>query len=213
MQGWLTCKSHHDLGSYGLPQTLVGRTFKVVEKYRNKASFSPQCDSGKIHSVVRRPVSDEESTESIELYFRVYDHTRYRRQPPPLESEAYCYVKCKDFLSSNVKRRMMMWDPLPSNEENKNKKRRNKKKKRTWAMEVAKPALYDNFASDIKGPRRSGSKVGLQSSEESITNVDSCAGTSEPTVYENDDNKNSEESGMISLSASSSSDYSTDEEV
>ena len=85
--GWLTCKSRHILPQYGDPAVLIGRTFTVMERYKGKATFASKCPHGKVHSVVRQPVVDEESTEGAEVYFKIYDHTKHRRKAPSPESE------------------------------------------------------------------------------------------------------------------------------
>jgi len=92
VSGWVTCKSHRNLASYGDPHVLVGRTFTVPKKYMQKASFAEKCPNGKIQSVARRLLVDEESTEEAEVFFKVYNHQQHRSPPVPDSEGMQAYI-------------------------------------------------------------------------------------------------------------------------
>jgi len=142
--GWLTCKKNHYIRpNYGFPLTLIGKTFTVIPKYGCKAKFAEKCSQGKIAYVVRHGATDD-NREGEDLYFKCYNHTTNTSEPHP-GSDEWVYVKCKDFMSSDVKRRMMTWDPDPSIKPSRRSKRQ---KRSTWAYEVEKKALYDTTDDD-----------------------------------------------------------------
>lgn len=45
--GWLTCRTQHVLPNYGMPLTLVGKTFTVAPNFKAKASFAEKCSQEK----------------------------------------------------------------------------------------------------------------------------------------------------------------------
>ena len=88
----------------------VGKTFTVPEKYLSVAPFAAKCPTGKVCAVVRRVnVGGDDREEVEELFYKCYNHIVHVKGPPST-SDAWSFIKCADFLSTNAARRMMNWD-------------------------------------------------------------------------------------------------------
>jgi hypothetical protein len=135
VNGWVTCRGTHDIPKYYCARDCVGNTFTVPKKFLTKAHFGDKCPRGKIHSIVRKV-----GAESNDVYFKFYNHVHFPEEPPSEDSDEYCYVRCVDFMSSSVNRRMMEWDK--SYRESVQAKAP-RKKRDFWAYENVGPALYD----------------------------------------------------------------------
>jgi hypothetical protein len=81
------------LPGYGDPRVLIGRTITVPQKYMMKAFFAEKCHHGKVDSVVRRRITDEESGEEAEPYFKIYNHKHHRIASRP-NSEGEWHLYC-----------------------------------------------------------------------------------------------------------------------
>jgi hypothetical protein len=132
-----------------MPLTLIGKTFTVAPKFQSKAFFAEKCNEGKIAYVVRRSATGDDRGDS-ELYFKCYNHITNTTEPPT-DSDEWVYIKCKDLMSSDLKRRMMTWDPDPDKQP---VQRRKRQKRSVWAYEKTKKALYDTSEDEtVKSPR------------------------------------------------------------
>lgn len=152
--GWVTCRGVHNIPKYFGARECVGNTFTVPEKFLEKAFFARKCPVGKINSIVRKAGAD-----ANDVYFKFYNREKYPDEAPPDASEAYCYIKCAEFMSSSLPRRMMEWD---------NKYRKSvakvatRPKRQFWAMETIGPALFDeekNVDSTAERKLRSGRHI------------------------------------------------------
>jgi hypothetical protein len=133
----------------------------------------------------------------------------------------YCYVKCKDFMSTSDKRRMMTWDRDKTDERKKIKKKTTSRKPCGWVYEEKKPALFDDDAPSPLEPRRPGSRVGVgtlsSSTSSSSARVDKDDDSDDDVELENfvDDYDNRDvdevsEEEFVLLSDSSDSDDSSE---
>ena len=134
--GYLSYGKHY-IPRHFNAQDCVGKTFSVPEKYLNKASFGEKCPNGKILSIVRRVGAEDPN----DVFFKVYNHVKYPDDPPPEDSDEFCFVKCKQFMSNQVHVRMMVFDRDADNEKAAPRKKREKRSH--WQIEVAKPAEFD----------------------------------------------------------------------
>ena len=136
----------------------------------------------------------------------------------------YCYVNCKDFMSTSERRRMMTWDRDKTDERKKIKKKTTSRKPCGWVYEEKKPALFDDDAPSPLEPRRPGSKVGVgavasrsrsrsssSSSSSVCINADVDAGDVCNSDGDCDDCKSVEEDNMMYLSDCISSSSSASE--
>ena len=99
----------------------LGKRFHVKKGCDNKVDFNGTCPIGTIHAVVRRK-GDSEKT----LYYRIYNHTAYRRAPP---ANVCDYATVASFVSNDKKKCFVEVEkekqtPIP---------RAPRVKKRTWA--------------------------------------------------------------------------------
>ena len=132
---WVTCRGPHHIPRYYCARDCVGNTFTVPEKMLTKAPFGEKCPNGKIHSIVRRVGSDPN-----DVFFKFYNHMKYPNDPPPEDSDDFCYIPCRTFMSSDESRRNMVWDSSYHQQVRQYKPRARRGKKRTWAYEP----VHDN---------------------------------------------------------------------
>jgi hypothetical protein len=133
INGWMTCRGIYNIPLYGCARDCVGNTFTIPNKFISKAFFGSKCPSGKIYSIVRKS-----GAETGDVYFKFYNHVMFPEEPPPEDSDEYCFVRCVEFMSSNINRRMMEWD-----KKSPVKKAAPREKRSHWQMEVVGPALFD----------------------------------------------------------------------
>lgn len=115
---WATCRRSHHVHGFGNPSCYVGRSFTVPTQFLKKASFASKCPYGKILAVVRRKGDSD-------LYYKFYNHrNNVSHSSEELHDHDYCYVKCKQFMSTSEKTRMMRWEPLPRTAPRKKRPRR-----------------------------------------------------------------------------------------
>ena len=156
-RGWVTCRGVHNIPRYYCARDCVGNTFTVPHNLLQKAFFADKCPVGKIHSIVRKRGAD-----ANDVFFKFYNHEEYPEEPPPDDSDAYCFIKCTDFMSSSTAVRMMNWD---SKYRERAKPKKPRKKRSHWAMEPTRPALFDEDSHvDIHGARklRSGKRIATE---------------------------------------------------
>jgi hypothetical protein len=142
IDGWITCRGLHNIQLYGCARDCVGNTFTVPSRFIGKAFFANKCSSGKIHSIVRK-----NGAVSSDVYFKFYNHVEFPEEPPAEDSEAYCFIKCEEFMSSSLSRRMMEWDKKSTVKKPAIKAPR--EKRTFWQMEVVAPALFDDCDDDV----------------------------------------------------------------
>lgn len=169
---WVTCRGPHHIPRYYCARDCVGNTFTVPDNMLKKASFGAKCPHGKVHSIVRKV-----GAQPNDVYFKIYNHMEHPDAPPPEDSEDFCYVPCTSFMSSDINRRMMCWDQSYR----KPVQRKEREKKRTWAMEPARRALYDEASGDdsnseVRHPRKLRSGRLIKSQEEDIVEEEEASG-------------------------------------
>ena len=101
--GWIECrnrKSHH-INRYGNPMGMIGSTFTVYPKYKNR--FPYNVTKGKVAGVVKK--ADVQGD-----YFKFYDAYEYVEAPPLAGSEAWCFMPCKSLMSLDPKISYIKWD-------------------------------------------------------------------------------------------------------
>lgn len=148
---WVTCHGPHHIPRYYCARDCVGNTFTVPEKLLVKAPFGDKCPTGKVHSIVRKAGAD-----SNDVYFKFYNHVKYPDEPPPEDSDDYCYVPCTTFMSSDVNKRKMNWDKSYRQTAQTKAPRQ---KKKIWAYEPKKRALFDDGSDEetdevLRKPRK-----------------------------------------------------------
>ena len=123
----------------------------------------------------------------------------------------YCYVNCKDFMSTSEKRRMMTWDKTKDTTEA--KKKVTSRKPRGWVYEETKPALFDDDAPSPLEPRRPGSKVGVGAVTSSSSSINADVDAGDVCDGDGDDCESVEEDMMFLSDCTSTSSSSSTSEV
>lgn len=113
-KGFVRKRSDFNVPKYGNAAIYIGQEFKVMEAFKKHANFvfpdGKIMERGKIASVLAKKIDRGETSSSSDevLYFTYYDLDKHRH-PPPTGSSDWKYVKCEDFLTINVKKKMVKW--------------------------------------------------------------------------------------------------------
>ena len=101
--GWMVCRniSSHHIPRYGNPIAMIGSSFTVYPQYR-KSKFPYRIVKGCVIAVVRKPGEDD--------HFKFYDSIKFFERPPSDQSEAWCYLPCKQLMSLDKHVSNIKWD-------------------------------------------------------------------------------------------------------
>lgn len=122
--GYIECrnkKSHH-INRYGNPMGMIGCTFTVCPKYRERFPYS--LVKGRIVGVVKQTGGQGD-------YFKFFDAYQYFEGPPEAGSDAWCYLPCKSLMSLDQRISHIKWDATSRSSKQKSKLGSSNKKQKS----------------------------------------------------------------------------------